>query len=879
MKRRNFIQTAGLTMGGMLIGKSAGSAPQSAANSLTLQPATRPPFIWDNREDEIYHELNAIKDEFTANDPWYYAFYNKSWTFNRSMRWLRGFGTVLAYDAVGDLMLTGVQQQSAWFSGPENSLTDDGAATRFSKRSAGRKIDCAVLPMFQYHLGQHPIMELNVSEADADWQFCISLKGRAGPPLICSGWQRGAKTLRFDVAKLLHTLGYDKNYTEVHFIIGTWTDDPQAHAALTFSLRGVAQPAVVACLPVIRTSHSAAAGVSLTAILTDAHGERVSQSTPVANIGGKHWPMQAQQGLWTVILKDLPIGDHHVAITAPGFAPTSQYVRVTDGVFFQFDRDKHYAHRPGRPLQPLGGSYQGSFLVRDTGGKTERLITGHADWEAWKHDSAAERAHGWESLTPAELDTYFGYLARCGWDLLHLHQYWGIWERLDAFGNIAPHGAEQLAQYMRAASRHGLACIQALSSYPYSTRPDQLQWWGTIPWRQTLDAGFTDDDWFNPKPGAFQGAFHGYLTDFVSLFREETALFAMSASGEGDYTNGLPRSNDIYQFVRGLDNNHIFYAEAIWLPRDKLYDQEIAGWTQDYYGGRTYNFGEFSPSELDLGVFFKFCLMGSNIVMSEGAWPPTNVYTHFLNGRGRRNNGGVDPYDSWLGTPEYATHLRDSVYLGFSTRLAMIVTWDEKLFEDERLIFRQARSLVNWDQKFRRPNVGLLGHDDNIQGAKRKVYSDYEKAFRELGIDYCILSDRMRPFPTGMIIYDSAAFEAPAYQSAGGRLADTLKATIPVAAGAGYFVNYAWSEDSATLLAYFYNVSGHSEKAYFLSPTFHRTPRETPFEFHLTYVPTAGSYHFFDLNDKRLLQQGDAHGFTGLNLPRTRHDFLLVIAP
>ncbi len=869
-------------MGGLLVGRSAGSAAQisPAATSVAAQPKVRPRFIWDNREDEIYHELNAIKDEFTANDPCYYAFYNKSWTFNRSMKWLRANGTVIAYDAAGDLMLTGMGQQSSWFSGPENSLADEHAFTRFTKKSAGRKIDCAVLPMFQYHLGQHPVMELNVSEAGADWQFCIGLKGRAGPPLICSGWQRGAKTLRFDVAQVLRNLGYEKNYTEVHFIIGTWNDDPQAHATLKFSLKGVAQPAVVACLPVIRTAKSATRGVSITALLADGAGQRVGNIAPVASIGGMSLPMQAQDGLWSVVLNDLPVGEHHVTIAAPGFAPSSQYVRITDGVFFQFDREKHFAHKAGQRLEPLGGSYQGSFLVRDAGLKSERLITGHDDWQGWDHENgAAERAHGWESLTPAELDRYFAYLARCGWDLLHLHQYWGIWERLDAFGNIAPHGAEQLAQYMRAASKHGLACIQALSSYPYSTRHDQLQKWGTIPWKQTLDAGFSDDDWFNPKAGAFQSAFHAYLNDFVTLFREETALFAMSASGEGDHTNGLPRSNDVFHFVRDLDSNHIFYAEAVFFPGKKLYDAEIAGWTQDYYGGRTYSFGEFASSELDLGVFFKFCRMGDNIVMAEGAWPPTNVYTHFLNGRGRRNNGEIVPYDSWIGTPEYATHLRDSVYLGFTTRLAMIVTWDEKLFEDERVIFKQARSLVNWDQKFRRPSVGLLGHDDNIQGAKRKVYTDYEKAFRKLGIDYSILSDRMRPFPTGMVVYDTAAFEAPAYQSAGGRLPDQLKAAIPVAASTGYFVDYALSVDGATLLAYFYNVSGHREKAYFISPTFHRTPRETPFEFHLTYAPAGGSFHFYDLNEKSLLRQGPARGFTGLDLPMTRHDFLLVVVP
>lgn len=887
MKRRTFLG-AGLSMGGLL---TAATAANAAAGEEPSVPATgagvqRPRFIWDNREDEIYHEVITINDTFTANDPRYYAFYNKSWTFNRAMKWLRAAGTIVAYQSTGDLQLSGTAAQSVWLTGPENLLQDSGATTRFTKRAAGRNIDCAVLPMFQYHLGQHPVIELAVTDADADWQFCIGLKGRAGPPLICSGWQSGARTLRFDVAQMLRHLGYEKNFAEVHFIIGTWNEDPQRQATLAFTLTGRAQPAVVACLPVIRNAKDAKAGVNVTAILTDAAGKLVHTFVqPVASLGSASRPMVHKDGVWQASLSGLTVGNHAVTIEAPGFAPATQYVRITDGRFFTYDKRTHYAHKPAQRIEPLSGSYQGVFFAKDTGLRSEQFIMGQAAWDGWDREGgSAERAHGWESLTPAELDEYFAYLAKCGWDLLHLHQYWGIWERLDAFGNLAPHGAEQLALYLRTADRHGLASIQALSSYSYSTRADNYEWWGTVPWKQTLEAGFRNEEWYHPQAGAFQTAFHQYLTDFVAIFGDETALFALSASGEGDHTNGLPRSNDVRDFVRTMDRNHIFYAEAILGP-DMLYDKEVEGWTQDYLGARTYGYGRDFESELDLGIFFKFLKMVDNLVMSEGAWPASNLYTQFLSGRGKQSSKSPQassiPHDSWIGTIYYRTHIRDTLYIGMTERMPIMLTWDEKVTEDERRVFHEVRKLVNWDQRFQQPGVAMLAYDSNMQNGKRGIYGDYERAFRKLGLNYRIVSERMRPFPADLIIYDSlAAYEQPAFKADGGRIPDTLRASIPVKAGSGYYASWCWSEDRQTLLAYFYNVTEHVKKDFFISPINHRVPREIPFEFSLTFA-AAGNlrWRFYDLNDKTVLRQGTTDGFTGINLPATRHDFLLVIAP
>ncbi len=83
------------------------------------------------------------------------------------------------------------------------------------------------------------------------------------------------------------------------------------------------------------------------------------------------------------------------------------------------------------------------------------------------------------------------------------------------------------------AARHGLALLQALSHYPYGSKFTPVL-------RQYLEAGYQDSDWTNPD-SPFTALFHQYLKDYAALFRDETALFAMSTSGEGDIATNPAR--------------------------------------------------------------------------------------------------------------------------------------------------------------------------------------------------------------------------------------------------------------------------------------------------------------------------------------------------
>jgi hypothetical protein len=233
------------------------------------------------------------------------------------------------------------------------------------------------------------------------------------------------------------------------------------------------------------------------------------------------------------------------------------------------------------------------------------MVNGQKAWDASRDKTrAGDRLHYWDSLTDHELDQRFAYLARCGWDLVYLLVHWSFCERLDAGGRLAPHGAEQLALYLRTAARHGLVHLQALSHYPYAS-PEASKGTNTIPYAQYLEAGFRTEDWPNPgKNQPFETMFHHYVRDVIELFKDETSLLAWSASGEGDLANGLARSNDIFSSVRSIDPRHLFVAEPD-SRLTKLPEAQTAGWHQDLLGARTYWIGSEQPAEFDFGVDYK----------------------------------------------------------------------------------------------------------------------------------------------------------------------------------------------------------------------------------------------------------------------------------
>ena len=112
----------------------------------------RPKYVWENREDVIYHDL-SYSNQAIENAPEIVPFMHRAWVFNKAMQWRLEPKGILCYSAPATLLLTGEKSVSAWHSDPANELSTQGEYTIFHKRSVNRRRDCAVLPAFQFHVG------------------------------------------------------------------------------------------------------------------------------------------------------------------------------------------------------------------------------------------------------------------------------------------------------------------------------------------------------------------------------------------------------------------------------------------------------------------------------------------------------------------------------------------------------------------------------------------------------------------------------------------------------------------------------------------------------------------------------------------------------
>jgi hypothetical protein len=855
---------------------------QYRMESFYAETESQPKYVWMNREDIMYHDHDYPPS--IAGAPDYCAFIHKTWVFNRAMQWVRKDEAILCYENRGILELTGENQVSRWHTGPDNELRNELDFTIWTKRSRRRR-DCAVLPAFQFHLGQHPIIELDVDAGDAEWQFCAGLKGRSGAPLISTPWKRTKGTERIDLFAQLSRAGFDWTFPEMHFAIGTWSSIPEKTSELRFRIRMVPHSCLVGCLPVIRTAERAhSQGVPILAVPVDAEGQVFSPNDLRLSVsaGASTQPMEHSDGVWRAQLRDLGTGDYTAILRSEGAIEAQAYVplRVTDGRFYSMPRPRHWPIRDGKAAGPLTGSYQGTFFFRDVGTDDERMVQTPEEWSSWnRSEPDAEHMHYWESLKQSELNERFQYLTASGFDLLALHSHWGVWERLDAGGQIAPHGAEQLARYLRIAGLHGLTHIQALTSGPYMSPGEGPSYGGTVPYSRYLDERFQTSDFTQPGNNRFDSLFHQYLRDFATLFSDETSIFAITASGEGDAHNGPARTNDTMAVVRSIDRNHIFLAETIDEMRE-LPNEQCKNFQQDRFGGRTYSCGEFVPAEYDLGVYFKFLQM-AYMYMAEGSWSAMPRYNQFHYEVIRDFRGSPR---CWTGTERYRIRLRDTLWLGMVHLLPLLNTWDEQIANDEHLLLRSIRKDVDWGQAFAHPLLALRVDDAcaNEEGAARQNVARYEEAFVHLGLMYRLIPADERDAGDAIAVLDARQpFRSLGFESEGGTLPDNLKQSMPLHIGSGYACSYVWSQDKRTLLAYLYNTTNHESDYMWLCGNYHRTPRSAPFQLKLENLPALNlRVHLYDLNTKELLSSMIMNNGKGVfDRGLTKHDFVLLVTP
>jgi hypothetical protein len=815
------------------------------------QGTSRPDYAWEGVEDIIYHNTQIANPNW-ATAPEFYAFLSKNWVFNRAMKWVRTKdGNIFCYSECDTLKLTGKKQVSRWFSDPANIISEEGERTIFIKQSKNRVRDACVLPAFQFHLGQHPVLVVNVSKADCDWQFCVGIKGRAGKPMLASGWQNGAKTITFNIAGELRRKGYDLNYAELNLAMGVWTGDSLKTGQVEFSAFMKTQPAIITSLPVIKTLANASKGIPVEIILTNGSGEitRDKILSPSCSFDGRKQDMVLSDKTYKTVIPFFQSGNHQInfILNRNEEMNQKQTIRITGNEYFKYDKEIAAIKLNDSIISPLTGSYQGAFYFANAGKTDERMVQGQEEWNKSNPDEL--RLHWWESLTGKELEQRFSYLGANKWKVLHLNQHWNNWERLDAGGNISPHGAEQLALYVRSAHKFGLAHIQDLSHYPY---------YESTVWQQYKDAGYKETDWFILWRQPFTTMFHQYIHDVASIFKDETSILAIGASGEGDKYNQLSRSVDIMNTYQDIDSKHIFIGEPIHIY-NQLPRKDINGWTQDILGSRTYLLGNQVETELDMGMYFKLNQMNSNVTMLEGSFAPPPGYSKMT------FDPRDDKFNTWTGTEIYRTNLRTSIYMGLVARQSLLVTWDEQFTEDERLVFDQIRKQIRWDKKLKQPDVSILITDSLFKTDFLKTASKYERYFTtDFPVGYRFITDTTNC--KGFVINIMNEFEIP-------QLPNSIRPFFKLSED--YAVTYTVTEDNSQIMAYIYNISNHIKKSVEYS-YIHRLPNPVDLELSTPETGQNSKIQMYDLNDKKLIQTHTGSNFTA-TFKNTTHDYFLII--
>lgn len=757
---------------------------------INQQEGPRPEYVWQGAEDLIYHNRGFANKNW-ENAPEFYAFLSKNWVFNKQMEWIRtDNGNIICYSKGNYLALTGDGQASKWFSDPANSIRNNNDYTVFEKKSTIRTRDAAVLPAFQFQIDQHPILELEVDYADCDWQFCVAVKGRAGIPLLSSGWCNKAKKIKLNLAEALQKKGYKLNYPELTFVMGVWTNSPEKSGKVSFKAGFPTHPAIIASLPVIKTLSNANRGISIESITVNGQGIPMQNAnTVICKINGNKLFMQKHgQGYIT----KLPIyeeGSYSESFEADSFKSVNYIdaIRITRDEYYKYDKTLKSITLNAKPISPLTGSYQGTVYFAGNGTSKESIVQGQEEWD--KHIPEDLRLHWWESLTEKELKERFSYLQSNGWKVLHLNTHWNNWERLDAGGKIAPHAAEQLALYIRTAAEYGLCHIQDLSHYPY---------YESEVWQEYLDNGYKNEYWFIPgkdmMPGkkTFTTMFNQYIHDFATIFKDETNILAIGASGEGDRANQLSRSVSIMKAFKEIDKKHLFIAEPSYYFYE-MPQMEVLGWSQDLLGSRTYLLGNRMNTELDMGVYFRLHSMVPNMCMLEGSFPAPPVYARMTYGPNDERS------KSWIGTDMYRSNLRLSIYMGLLYRLPLLVTWDEQVTEDERIVFEKIRNEIHWDSPLEDPEISLYITDSFFQGNNRIVGGEYEHFFTtKYPRSYKFISEKENA--NGYIIDVNDKYSEP-------HVPDSIAKLFSISDG--YAVSYTQTADKRQILAFVFNVGSH----------------------------------------------------------------------
>lgn len=797
---------------------------------------TKPEIGWFSGEQYAYHEVR-IKSEWQAA-PEFFPFFDHPSITNRQFAWLEKDGLIYTYTEGDKLKLSGENAASEWLSEPKNKIIKHKDYTEFYPQSGLRLREAMVIPAFQFNIHQHPIWDVEIESTEVEYQLIVAIKGRAVKPLFCSKWLTGKQAFQVPIKELIDNYSYTLNYAQVHIALVVWKNSLGQKDKVKINLFSKTKEAVIVPLPVIRTLNNAPKKIRLYKADSEGKLQKFNRRISV-QVGSEQ--MYVKNG--NLELKKNPEGEYKINIEG-----TILQLKLTNGIHWQRSDDHKWKY-DDRILTPLTGTYSSiNHVIFDPTGE-EKLIFTNQDYD--KDKSSNTQYHFWESLTEDEMKSKISYLSDCGFDVLHMSQGWGFWQKLDNGGKISPFGAELFAQFYRIAANQSIYIIQALTHYPYFPKTDK-DGWGSPPNEKYFEEGFSDSDWLNLGQTKFNGLFENYLRQFGSIFKDETALLMLSTSGEGDHMAGYRRCKWVEERMKKFCPKTLFYSEPIFFF-SKTVGEHILNWDQKILGSRSYSMGIKLRSDYDLCLYFKLNNCNPKIVMAEGAFPAPQLYSVFMYPQTDERS------KSWIGSEHYRIHVRDNIYIGLVTGSSLLLTWEEQFTEDERICLRLFREKLLLPYQPKQANVEVLYSEEIYKNRAETLGPLIEFALTN-ALGSIKLVDTFTNLSTLKIDPRTPLTKA---QKNEWKKIGSLEVSI------GYSCIWETCENNQCKVVYLYNT-GDTYKHEVLYSKFHRIPKAT-----------AGFLKFGDTHDAIImdLETKNVTNFKGnvFNIPFGTADYLIIL--
>ena len=841
--------------------------------------------------------------------------------FNRKMRWLDErdglSGGFLAYDAAGNLPLTGAGAASDWLAAaPAKVAAAEGERSVLSL-PAGAKGGRAVLRCFQFLLDGHPTLEVEGRPRNASWSLkvCIPDPYRAYQRVLATV-PGAAGSQRVDLRTLYRKRGYDHRYAELEFVLDVTPKEPAAPAEVEFSLRLAPEACIAVRSPVVLSAAEAkTAGVPVEAVCVGADGQLLhgDQVRLLARVGKREVPLseRGNTGLFTGRLRGLGQGVHVAEVVVLGYGEYGKYgqygkrkaavlptlpilpipergralalaaaapagsakaptprpatvrIRVHDGRFLErYDPAKHsYCLSDGSAVGPLLGDLYAWNPFVGINTPDERMIRGLDEYRQF-----AERAGKplelckQRPLTRAQVAAYMEYLGRSGVRAIRLAPNVSTAEEfLDAGGRLAPRGFEQLAVVLEEASRHGIYALINVFHYPYWSAGT-----GAYPPVQAyVDAGYTGTASFTKE--AARPLLEGYLGELLASLRDDNAVLGYSLTGENDQAYGTEWINGLHRFVR---------ARA---PR-QMVTLEQGGGIQHAAGRDPRAYTDFEPAH-SAGVGYRTyysaghptdCYALVNARVYDLAAPA--FLAEVASGPGWYPGAGA----TWS-HPDFITQVRDSFWAALLLRQPMAFSWSACLSEGERRVPTEIARAVDWNT-FRRRRPAVAVRLQNPDDAQLGRLMRYDAALSALALDYDLLWGDAEAAGYAAVFDARADYAAPEW---GKNLPEVARRTQALALLPGSGAAVLEGEDG-TLAAYVRNTVEHC-----LAPGYgdgvnelhRRREKPRPVRLSVRGRPVACRYRLWDLDTGRVVREGRMQGEIALDLGETAHDYALLVLP